>query len=209
MALSMMTVNHVCNALSEPWQLIGYITGRPCLAVFAIVLTSRLGTDPARALRAILRLLVWGVVAQPGYTLLSSAFGLQLDVLFTLAIGAAAIWLFQTGRHLALAVLMVVVIAGRHYLDGGAEIPLAMFSASILMPKHPMLAVWTIALVSMAGNYLDTPDFWPAALAVLLAVPILRLSRLLDTIVPRLPRLFFYTYYTLHLWLIFLAVGPY
>jgi len=209
-AIALMIVNHVGLALPEPWPAIGHLCGRPCLALYAIVLGARLASRPAgRAGRAAVRLLVWGAVAQVPYLLLVGGVALRLDVLFTLALGAGGVWLMQSGRAWALIPLGAVAALANPWLDGGGLGAAAVVaSAALVQRDRPVAGALAAAACVAASNTIAAPDRPFAALAVFAAPALLMAARRLPP-PPRLPGWAFYGFYPAHLALIWLAFGPY
>jgi hypothetical protein len=210
-AIALMVANHLLLALPAPWPAIGHFAGRPCVALFAFILASRLATGgPERALRSLRRLLIWGVIAQPVYLLLVGGVALRLDVLFTLAAGAGGVWLWRTRRRLWLVPLGAALALANPWLDGGALGAAAVVACAILIERgRPWAAASVAALLVAASNLWLSPDQPPAAAAAFMAVPILAVGARIGRWVPRLPGWAFYAFYPAHLLAIWLAFGPY
>lgn len=209
-AVILMAVNHICLALPDPWRHWGYYAGRPCVALFSCILLARLMDNSRRGgeERALLRLLIWGLIAQPIYSLLERDLGIRADVLLNLALGVGLIWLWRRGlQAVAAAAVLTIGAAGAFggagaYLDGGVALPLAMLGAAIVWPRSRAGAAGVIIAASVLHNYLAEPALWIAPVAVLAAAPILWLSPRLAKWAPRLPTHAFYGFYPAHLGLI-------
>lgn len=209
-AVALMAANHLCLALPAPWPTVGHAVGRPCLALFAVVLASRLAERPEQRVRAAaVRLLVWGVVAQLPYLLLVGGVALRLNVLFTLAMGVGGFWLWRDKRFAWLAAAALGAAAINPWLDGGALGAAAVSMAAALTERGRRTeAGLAAATLVAAANLLADPSRAWAAAAVFAALPILWLSQRLPR-APRLPGWLFYAFYPAHLALIWLILGPY
>lgn len=212
-ALALMTLDHLLIALPDPWAHLGYLAGRPCVALFSFVVLSRLAAGPvSRVRRMLVRLVVWAGVAQPVYWLLTRHMGLRLDVLFTLAAGVAMIWALRTDRRWLAGVIGLAALAAWPWLDGGGLAPLALAGGwALAWRNRPWSALAVVVGASLIHNAAAMDGWWPALLGVLSA-PVLVLAARRAGRLPRLPRLpgwLFYAYYPAHLGLILLVFGPY
>jgi hypothetical protein len=211
LAIALMATNHLLLALPQPWPTVGHFAGRPCLALFAFILANRLAAGPpARAGHAARRLLIWGLVALFPYLLLVAGFALRLDVLVTLAAGAAGVWLWRTRRWAWLALLAAATALLSPWLDGGALGAAAVLAGAILIERGRLrTAAVVVAGPVCAANLITSPDRPLAALLVLSALPMLVLARLVGRRIPRAPGWIFYAFYPAHLLVIWLVFGPY
>jgi hypothetical protein len=205
-----MTVNHALIGQDEPWRTFGYVAGRPCIAVFASLLMLRLtSAKQGAAARAAGRLLAFGLVAQPAYLALTWNSQLRLDILFTLAAGAALIGLTRARRWKGAALLAVALVPAGAFIEGGFLTPLAMAvgAAAEARRKGGGVAIITATCALAAG--LAAPDLPAAWIAVLAAPPLLLASARYAQGLRRSPGWWFYAYYPAHLAAIFLILGAY
>jgi len=208
-ALLLMTLNHALIGLHEPLRTFGYVAGRPCIAVFASLLTLRLAQAPVGgAARAVKRLLLFGLIAEPVYLALTWRLQLRLDILFGLAAGVALIGLIRAGRPWATAALAVALIPCGAFIEGGCITPLAMAAGAWAERRRNGAGVLLITLASAGAALLEAPDLPISAAAVLAAPLLLAATRRLPA-TPRAPGWAFYAYYPAHLALIWLALGAY
>ena len=209
-AIVLMTVNHVTDALPDPWLHLGYFVSRPCIPLFCSIVVVRLADGPAgRLTRAIRRLLIWGAIAQPIYTAQSVAIALRLDVLFTLAAGLALIWLLRRGRYGTCAAACLALVFADRFFDGGALTPLAMMLGFLLMRRSVWAAIALMTLAAAVADFISVPGFALGALGVIFAPFLIGLSMRLRDTTPRLPMQAFYAYYPAHLLAIYVIFGPY
>jgi len=208
-ALALMTMNHALIGQQEPLRTIGYIAGRPCIAVFASLLTLRLAQVPeGGAARAAKRLLIFGVIAEPVYLALVWRLQLRLDILFGLAAGVALIGLIRARRPAAAAALAVALIPVGAFIEGGCLTPLAMAAGAWAERRRKGAGVLLITLACAGAALLEAPDLPLSAAAVLAAPLMIAASRRLPA-APRLPGWAFYAYYPAHLALIWVVLGAY
>lgn len=203
-ALLLMTVDHVNKYLfngTKDWM---FSVGRLCLPIFVFVLAynlSRPGTlENGVYLRAIKRLLIFGVIATVPYTALG---GLvegwwPLNVLFTLCTLTATLYLIQLPNiwHKFAGVIVFIV--------GGSMVefwwPALVFGVAVW--SYYRRASWPallVALLAISSLWYINGSFW-----ALTALPVIFLATQYDCSIPRL-RWVFYAYYPLHLaglWLI-------
>lgn len=210
-ALVLMVANHLLLAFPDPWRTAGHLLGRPCVALFAFILASRLAEGgPDRARRAFVWLAIWGAVAQPVYYALTGMLVIRADVLFTLALGVGAVWLIEKRWWIALGGVAMFAAFADRWLDGGALTAAAMAGAFILWRRgQTTLAIWTATGLMAVQNLWASPHEPWAAAAVFAAPLILLLSPYLSRVAPRAPRWAFYAFYPAHLLVIFLVFGPY
>jgi hypothetical protein len=210
-AIILMSVDHVLIAFPDPWAHAGYLAGRPCVALFSWILVSRLATGgPALSGRLVRRLLLWGLIAQPIYWMLTRNLAFRLDVLFTLAGGAALVWLLERRRYGLAAGVGLLCVCAWPWLDGGGLAPIAMAAAWLLLARGRLwVGLAVITATSAAHNAWVMPGYWPAVAAVLVSPLLVVGIMALAPRVPRLPRWMFYAYYPVHLALILLILGPY
>jgi hypothetical protein len=214
-AIVLMTINHVLLAWPEPWPVIGYLAGRPCVPIFAFIMLARLADGPPqRAERMLGRLCVWALIAQVPYYLLTSGWGMRANILVTLAIGAALIVLWQRREKTPWAVVPIVAIVfglpfADRWLDGGAFIPVAQLLGFMIYRRSADLALAIVVAVAAIQSLVSTPTMPLAALTTLGAGLLVWLSPRLTAITPRVPSLVFYAFYPAHLLAIWLLFGHY
>jgi hypothetical protein len=207
-AIVLMVADHVLYALPEPWRSTGYLIGRPCIPIFVFVIVTRLAQGgPERSARMLVRLLLWGVVAQPIYYWLGGGFSLKLNVLLTLAIAVGLTYCVNTKRYFWAAAIVAPLPFVLDLLDGAAT-PLAMAAGCLLFRRSQTAALSLVVLAATIENLLSPPLDWAGAAATLAAVPIILLSPILTARVPRLPGIVFYAFYPLHLLAVLLLLGP-
>jgi hypothetical protein len=214
-AIVLMVANHAMLAWPMPVSVYGYLIGRPCVPIFAFIMLARLAEGaPERAERMLLRLCVWALIAQVPYYLLTSGWPMRANILVTLSIGVALIWLWQRRADAPwlLAPISIVALAlpfADRWLDGGALIPVAQLVGYMVYRRSADLALAIVIVVAAAHNLISTPWMPLVALTTLAAAPLIWLSPRLAGITPRVPAWLFYAFYPAHLLAIWLLFGRY
>lgn len=208
-AIVLMVASHTVSALPDPWRYPGFLIGRPCIPIFVFLIVTRLAQGgPDRSARMFIRLLLWGIAAQPIYYALLGALTPRLNVLLTLAVGVALVYCARTARYWWMWLILLVLPFGLDFLDG-ATTPFAMLGATLLFRESRAAALALVVMAAAAENLLASGLDWTTAVAALAAAPIILLSPSLAAYVPRLPGILFYAIYPLHLLAIWIAFGPY
>ncbi len=214
LALLAMLANHVALAMPSPWYEAGILIGRISMPIFALIIAYRLTANTeARAVRYLKKLLIWGLIAQPMYSLLLYDNGIgRLNALFTLAIGVCLIYLAQVVNFRLAAILAGLVIIGSPWLDGGAWMPIAQLCGWYWLTRHPD-RVWPSAalMAVMAAAMNIHPEMsYLHCLVAFMAIPLAILAPAqFSSKLPRMPGVVFYSFYPTHLAVIYLANGPY
>jgi hypothetical protein len=214
-AVLCMVVDHVALAGHSPWRPTGMILGQVSMPLFSILIVMRLRqATGARARRYLWRLLMWGVLTQPVFFLLTSGWGVfRLNALFTLAGGVLLIYLASTKRVWLAVAVAGGLIAGTSWLDWGAWMPIAQVLAWLALWRWPLRPWLAIGIVASAGEIMNQhfagqfqlPMLFPtfAILWALLVSPNISAS------MPKLPGWAFYGFYPFHLGVIWTLHGPY
>lgn len=183
-----MTGDHINTILFD--RSLPYLTeaGRICYPIFAAVLTFNLMRPDIDAGRALRRLVIMGVIAQPIHAI---AFGSYwpLNILFTLALG---VWLASYTGPLWVALAMFFI--------GGAFVDYQWFGLFFIIATCAALKAkperWARALalvvVGTASLWFINGNLW-----ALLALPVVAVAIAVRPRVPRL-RWAFYAYYPIH-----------
>lgn len=209
-AMALMAVSHTMLAFHAPVSHWGHWIGRPCVPVFAYIIVARLAVrPPERGLAMIVRLLAWGVIAQPIYWMLRGDSVIFLNVMFTLAIGVAL--MVAAARQMALPAILILAAAlvFNERLDGGAFTALAMLVGWTLYRRSPQNALLAVAGIAALNNALSDWTDWMAVACALMAIPIVMASRALPSPRLRIPGVVFYAFYAAHLAVIWLVFGAY
>lgn len=202
LALILMTGDHVNRYLFNASLPVLFELGRLALPVFVFVLAYNLsrpgllgrGAYP----RTIRRLGLAGALASVPFIALGqlqNAGWLPLNVLFTLLVLTATLYLIERGDLAAAGVLFLVGGNLVEYWWLGLALGVAVWTYC----KQPSLPAAVVALSACAGLWLINGNGWALA-----AVPLILAATRVDLRLPRL-RWVFYVYYPLHLgvlWLI-------
>ncbi|MGJ0492657.1 TraX family protein [Methylobacter sp.] len=207
LGLVLMTGDHVNKYLFNATLPGLFEAGRLCLPIFVFILAYNLARSGALAggiyTRTMKRLVAFGILASVPFIALNLnylhgwPFG-PLNVLFTLLIITATAYLVEKGGIVNRVSAFVV------FLFGGSLVeywwPAVALGLAIWMYcKRPSWTAAAIALLSWAALWFINGNLW-----ALVSLPLLLVATRLDVPMPRL-RWAFYTYYPLHLvvlWLI-------
>ena len=202
LALLLMTGDHINKYLFNATLPVLFELGRLALPIFVFVLAynlSRPGLLKQGAYqRTINRLGLVGILASVPFIALGNlqdAGWLPLNVLFTLLVLTATLYLIERGDLTAAGVLFLVGGNLVEYWWLGLALGVAVWTYC----KQPSLASAAVALMACAGLWLINGNGWALA-----AVPLMLGATRVDLRLPRL-RWAFYLYYPLHLgvlWLI-------
>ncbi|WP_019305511.1 TraX family protein, partial [Xanthomonas oryzae] len=196
-ALVLMTGDHVAKVFFGGYVPVLSELGRIAFPVFALVMAYNLAQPRADYAKSVLRLAVWGLVAEPFY---AWAFGhwLPLNVLLTFALSALLGWAIHARHWRYVAVLGVIGPLWVDYQWSGVLFVLAAWCWF----RTGRLEAFGAVLASMAALCWYNGNLWALG-----ALPVLALGYVWWP-VPRL-RWAFYGYYVLHLVVIgMLAARP-
>ncbi|GGO81699.1 conjugal transfer protein TrbP [Marinobacterium nitratireducens] len=202
LALLLMTGDHVNRYLFDATLPLLFELGRLALPIFVVVLavnlsrpgTLRRGVYP----RTLKRLGLTGTIASVPFVALNTALGsgwLPLNVLFTLLVLTATLYLIERGE---LAAAGVVLLVGGNLVEYW-WFGLALGVATWRYCRQPSIPAAVAALLACAGLGFINGNGWALA-----AVPLILCATRVRLSFPRL-RWMFYAYYPLHLaaiWLI-------
>ena len=216
LALLLMVVDHVNKFLFDEKLPGAFELGRLAMPLFAFVLAYNLARPDARANgafgRTVKRLCIVGVASTPVFVSLVGWW--PLNIMFTLALSAAVIWLIEAGARrgkLAAAVLFVT---------GGAFVEfwwpaVALCVAAWWFCKRPswgraialLIACASLSAINGLSNVVVNgvpvlaihPNHWALA-----SLPVMAALTRVDVRIPRV-RYFFYAFYPAHLIVLWIA----
>jgi hypothetical protein len=198
-----MAINHLTLHMGKVPALQGFLVSRMVMPIFAFILVSRLMEDfDGRNLRPQRNLLFWGTISQVPYTYFNRANHFTTDILLDFWAGVVLIALSRKFGFRARVPLIVpgllLTVTFNSYFGYTAALPIGMLIASWFVPRSKALPAAIILIAAVLANnlFLLKPAVEiPAALCLLLAIPLLILSQEVKNYVPRLPKMFFYTFY--------------
>lgn len=204
LALVFMTGDHVNKYLFNGTMPHLFDAGRLALPLFAFVLAYNLARPDTleRGIygRAIMRLALFGLLATPAFIALGGlvAGWWPLNIMFTLLVATATLYLIELGRTRHLVAAAVV------FLVGGGLVEFCWPALTLCLAvwwycKRATLSALLLLLASCAALWFINGNFWALA-----ALPLVVVAMRVDICLPRL-RWVFYAYYPLHLtalWLI-------
>ncbi len=211
LALALMAISHLLLVWSGISREIGVWVGRPVLPLLALIIALRLNRE--RASGYIVRLLGWGLIAQPVYQALLVNVIDRLNIMFTLAAGVA-IWMAADRRQWA---ALIVGIVGLLYfqdrMDFGGLVPVAIALAVPLARRTPIASLLLLGLAAslspLSTNGNDWKEVALSFVGGLSAIAAYWFILRVNIRVQRQPGWFFYAFYPAHLLLIHMIFGPY
>jgi hypothetical protein len=202
-ALVLMTVDHVNKYLFNATLPVAFEAGRLCLPLFVILLAFNLARpwaiERSAHRRTMKRLAVFGTVASVPFIALGGLLvAWPLNVLFTLLVITATIYLIELGSVAGLSLAAVVFLVGGALVEYW-WVAVALGVASWWYFKRPSWMAAAAVVLSCGSLWFINGNWWALA-----ALPLVQIATCFDPRVPRL-RWVFYSYYPLHLavlWLI-------
>ena len=197
LALLLMTGDHLAKVVWGGYVPVLSELGRVAFPLFAIVLACNLAQPGADALKSARRLLPWAVLAQPAWAAAFNAL-LPLNVLWTFALVAACLALWQRGRSGWAMALFALGGMWVEYRWFGAGLVLAWWlfwrsQASAAAPRHEQVFHALLAVAGLVLLCVYNGNGW-----AMLALPLVLLLGGRDWPIPRI-RWIFYLYYIGHL----------
>lgn len=197
-ALLAMILDHSGKIVLWWWMEPLHSVGRLALPLFSVIVALRLSVEGGLWRRYLLRLLPWGLLAQPAYAAVADEPLWRLNILFTLAAGIAVdAMLHQRDRSVLPGIAAVLVSP---LCEFG---PLGVLSIPALAwwgRRAPWLAVIACGPLALLANFNADPHVMRLNTAALLATPIAALLWAAPPTLPRPPRRFYYAFYAAHLY---------
>lgn len=198
LALVSMAVDHTGKVVLWWWIEETHLVGRLAMPLFLWILAVRLAIDPDLGPRRYVpKLLLWGLLAQPAYVVVS---GLdRLNILFTLAAAVLLEGSTRRGSWWGLYGLVALLLAPWvEFIVAVPALPLLVWVARRSVPASALSA----GIVGVLANGFIAPgDPW-AALAAFLAGPVGWGLMQWAPRIPRIPGWAFYGFYPVHLTLL-------
>jgi len=194
LAFFAMIVDHVGKTVLLEWEPIMSAVGRLALPMFAVILAANIAAAEARGdskawTRAVGRLLFYGLIAQPIYAALFAGDRFCLNILLTFACGIllSRCGPWRYGLILGLGPLFEAAWFGLLIVSDG----ILLFHA--IRARRPIHEHSTMFILGFAGICYINHNLW-----ALLSIPLILVTLLPNTRVPRM-KLFFYAFYPVHL----------
>lgn len=208
LALALMLIDHTNKYAFDHALPAAYELGRLAMPIFGFVLGFNLARPGAfesgTYQRIMLRLCMYGLIATPCYALLNARLGAvlgglwPLNILFTLLVAVAVLFLHQKGKWSGYAAIAVFCVGGAlveyWYFGIACTITAWMFCKT---PNVKTLLTWaaTIALLGLVNR-----NYWALG-----AIPIILGASYMKVHIQRHPRVF-YSFYPMHLAAILLCL---
>lgn len=198
-AMASMFTDHIGrHLLGMPHESWAFLLGRLAFPLFALVLAvnlAREGDRAARCARTTLRLAGWGALS-----VLPSIWArgdpMTLNVLFTLALGAALCWALEgAAAAWQRALACVAIAAASWYVEFGIGGVFLVAAGYLWSTQRGGGLAFLVLLLLAATAWLNALfGGWPAFFTTLAAVPVAWAVRQLPLSVPRWQHLFYVTY---------------
>ncbi|MCL2034165.1 MAG: conjugal transfer protein TraX [Oscillospiraceae bacterium] len=213
--LVLMLLDHMQLFLFPRELLPAHYVARVVAPVFAFLAAQGMVYTRNR-LRFVLRLSLFGVIMALGNFILYLKTGYEIpnNIFFSLAIGAAAIYVIDElrqskGFYIALWLAVVVILAFvTPYCEGGFLVPVIMLIFYYLRNRRPvMYAVYVIGYgLQFLMAYFNTGYLQPQFYMIFAVIPIMLYNgrRGPDT---AFAKYLFYGFYPLHVWILFIISG--
>lgn len=208
LAIIVMACSHSGMAIGGEWLWPAFWIGRICAPIFCFIIIARLAEKPEeRAPRYLIRLAVWGIVAQIPYSAWLWNFSFHFNVMITLGLGVALIWTWiKDMKPLAICLALVTLYLAANF-DLGLIDPSFMLVGYVLYKRSPSAAILAMSTLFAASLLYTRPEDWIAP-AACMAVPLIGvLSSTFSDRLPRLPGWGFYAFYPAHIGVIYLVFG--
>lgn len=206
-ALLSMTVDHYGKIVDPSLFEVTHAIGRLSFPLFAWIIASRLAISAELAQKYVRWLLPWALVSQPIFVLAGKSWT-DWNILFTLLFGVVAYSALNDIKHNDRRTLFLLALAlsgsalAEYGLVGVAMIPI--LTACLQQDENvALVALVPLSLsanISLAAPHFSTIDLFAAG-----AVFVAALSRLNAVTLPRLPKIFFYAYYPVHIYILHLT----
>ncbi len=197
LALLSMTIDHINRFFFKASIYPAYSTGRLAMPLFAFILAYNLAQPGVKSrgiyTRVIIRLVIFGLLATPGYIAMRHLENIfPLNIMFLLAAAVAIFSYFEEGGASNRIIALFIFLIGGLFVEYDWVGIIFCFTSWVYCRKPTLLSgfAWLIAyllLDSINGNH------W-----ALLSLAIIYLATKVDLKVPRI-RYLFYVYYPLHL----------
>lgn len=207
-ALIAMTIDHYGNIVRPEIYTETHLIGRVAYPLFAWIVGTRLAWNPSLAGGYLKNLVVWALISQPFFVLAGREWW-DGNILFTLALGVAAVSVLGGGRtdrfsrsSLARAIdlrgigLAIAILALSIFTEYGPFGVAVVPAAAWITTRNATLGVWSAGPLGLLSNVVLWPPFLVAEdFAALFASLITVATTQLRIPLPRLPKYFFYAYY--------------
>lgn len=199
LAMVLMTIDHINHFLFKMQVPVMYELGRIAMPLFGFVLAYNLARPGAlhkeMHLSAMQRLLIFGLLASPFFIMLNK--WLPLNIMFTLLLTTYLIYLIERNEGNDRKLCVLIFIIGGVFVEYAWLAP-AYCLAAWWFCKSPSLARGLLWIGITASLWVVNLNYWACA-----ALPIIFFASYIKIKIPRL-RLMFYSYYPIHLALLFL-----
>ena len=208
LAIILMACSHCGTAMGGGWLWPAFWIGRICAPIFCFIIVARLSEKPhERSLRYLVRLSAWGVLAQIPFSAWTWNLGFHLNVLITLDLGVALIWVWIRGlKPLAICLALVSLYFAATF-DLGLIDPSFMLLGYLFYKRSPAASALCISSLFAGSLIYVRPHDWIAPTICMFLIPIVYVSASLFGRIVRLPGWSFYAFYPAHIGLIYLVFG--
>lgn len=196
-----MIVDHYGKIVDPDLYVPTHLVGRIAFPLFAWIIASRLALRPDLAMTYVRRLVPWALISQPVFWFAGREW-YEPNILFELLAGVLVVAaISKFGRTLKAVAIALALASVGWFFDYG---PAGVLSIAAIYLATQRNVIAGLAVLGAVGVLVNLPvtdaasaAFCTAALAAIL-VALLSLRAPPD-LLPRLPTLFFYAFYPLHL----------
>ena len=206
LALVAMVLDHTGKTLLPSLVLPLHFAGRLALPLFAVVIAERLVRRAELRGKYLRRLAFWGLVAQPGYAMVTSE--PEANILFTLGLGVALDLCLRDfrgasgARRAALLVVAALALGFATRCDYGIPGVLLVPALAALERWRPLFGGWAAGPLALAVNVIGSSAPVFVHLGALAASPMAAWLRETPVPLSRPHRFFFHAFYAGHLYLL-------
>lgn len=193
-----MVLDHLGKIVLWWWMEPLHAAGRLALPLFALIAGLRLAQSPPLWSKYLRRMLPWGLLAQPAFIVVADVEWWTLNILFTLAAGAAIDALIQQRALLP----GLIAVAVSPFCEFGVPGVLMVPTLAAIARRRPLAAAGACGPLALVANLNLDPDIMVLNLAALFAAPVAWRLLARPLAVPRPPGWFYYGFYAGHLYLL-------
>lgn len=200
-AILAMAADHYGKIVDPTLHFPTHLVGRIAFPLFAWIIANRLALRPDLCARYIRWLLPWAIVSQPVFWYAGREW-YEPNILIELLAGVLIVYALQAwGKTTRTMVTVILLACLGWFFDYGPAGVLSIAVLSVAAQRGTSASLTALAIVAVLVNLPVTGAADIVAAVASLAAPIVALVSLHapQSLLPRLPKWFFYAFYPLHL----------